>query len=144
MSQVITRDGFVADLWPADAPTLEFDALWTGQELPVEGPIAVQFDIAAKADDLMPWFDRIDLVILPFASSSDGRGFSQARVLRQLGYTGRIRARGHVLVDQFRAALRAGIDEIEIDARQSDRNPEEQWLSVPLEPGYHAQLFAAE
>lgn len=142
--QVIDRTGFVADDWPEDGVELPFDALWTGQDLPIEEPLAVRFDIFANPENLVPWFDKVQMVVLPFGASADGRGFSLARQLRQLGYTGRIRAEGHILVDQFRAALRVGIDEVVISDDQAARNPEEQWQDVSLAEGYQTRLFAAE
>lgn len=144
MTQIITRDGFVSDSWPADGVVLNFDAFWTGQDLPIEVPVAVRFEVTMDPADLIPWFPKVAMVIIPFASSADGRGFSLARQLRQLGYRGTIRAEGHVLVDQFRAALRVGIDQIAISDLQAQRMPEDQWLAVPHFEGYQARLFAAE
>ena len=144
MTQIITKDGFVADDWPAKGVILNFDAFWTGQDLPIDVPLGVRFDVSADPENLRPWFDKVSLVILPFEKSADGRGFSLARQLRQLGYTGRIRAEGHVLVDQLRAALRVGIDELAIPEEQAARNPQKQWLSVRLGEGYQMRLFAAE
>lgn len=142
MTQIITKDGFTAEHWPARGVILNFDAFWTGQDLPIDVPLGVRFDVSADPADLRPWFDKVALVILPFGKSADGRGFSLARRLRQLGYTGRIRAEGHVLVDQFRAALRVGIDEIAIPDEQAARNPEAQWHAVPRGEGYQTRLFA--
>ena len=41
---------------------------------------------------------------------------------------GRLRARGHVIADQYAMARRAGFDEVEIDAELAERQPEDQWL----------------
>ena len=144
MTQIITRDGFVADGWPAKGVILDFDAYWTGQDLPIDVPLGVRFAPDANPEHLRPWVRKISLVVIPFGSSADGRGFSLARQLRQLGYAGHIRAEGHVLVDQFRAALRVGIDEIAITDEQAARNPESQWLAVSHGEGYQSRLFAAE
>ncbi|MEM8871673.1 MAG: DUF934 domain-containing protein [Pseudomonadota bacterium] len=144
MTQVIDRTGFIADSWPTNGITLTFDALWTGQDLPIEEPLAVRFDIFAQPENLLPWFEKVRMVILPFEKSADGRGFSLARQLRQLGYTGTIRAEGHILVDQFRAALAVGVDEIVISDAQAARNPEAQWQRVSHREGYRSRLFAAE
>lgn len=64
------------------------------------------------------------MVVIPFARSADGRGLSLAAALRQLGFQGRLRARGHVLVDKFHAVLRCGFDEVEISDAQALRKPE--------------------
>jgi uncharacterized protein (DUF934 family) len=45
-----------------------------------------------------------------------------------LGYRGRLRARGHVLADQYAMARRAGFDEVEITAALAARQGQEQWL----------------
>ncbi|WP_157966268.1 DUF934 domain-containing protein [Oceanibium sediminis] len=144
MTQIIDSTGFIAETWPEDGVTLDFDNLWTGQDLPIEQPLAVRFEIGMEPENLSPWFHKVAMVILPFGTSADGRGFSLARKLRQLGYTGVIRAEGHILVDQFRAALRVGIDQVAISDEQATRNPAHQWLAVNHAPGYQAALFAAE
>ncbi|MEM8788633.1 MAG: DUF934 domain-containing protein [Pseudomonadota bacterium] len=143
MTQIIDRTGFVADDWPEDGAVLDFDQFWTGQDLPIDVPLAVRFDITAEPENLRPWFDKVTMVILPFEKSADGRGFSRAQQLRNLGYGGRIRAEGHVLVDQFRAALRVGIDQIAISDEQAARMPEAQWRAVPQGLSYQDRLFAA-
>ena len=63
-----------------------------------------------------------------FPSFADGRGFTLARRLRLIGYKGRLRARGHVLADQYAMARRSGFDEVEIDDALAERQPEDQWL----------------
>lgn len=63
-----------------------------------------------------------------FPSFADGRGFTLARRLRDLGYEGRLRAKGHVIADQYAMARRAGFDEVEIDAALAARQPEPQWI----------------
>ncbi|MCB2075840.1 MAG: DUF934 domain-containing protein, partial [Novosphingobium sp.] len=40
----------------------------------------------------------------------DGRGYSAARILREAGYTGELRAVGDVLIDQLAAMRRCGFD----------------------------------
>ena len=69
-----------------------------------------------------------EVIRVDFPSSADGRGFTIARQLRLKGFTGRLRARGHVLADQYAMARRSGFDEIEIDAALAERQPEDQWL----------------
>lgn len=64
------------------------------------------------ADDvtrLEPYLDRIALVAIAFPAFSDGRGFSQATLLRErLGYKGEVRAVGDVLIDPIPLMLRTG------------------------------------
>jgi len=72
-------------------------------------------------------FHRIHTIRIEFPSSADGRGFSLARQLRNLGYEGRIRAQGPLISDQFRYALSCGFDEVEIDNEMAERQPESHW-----------------
>ncbi len=134
MTQIVTPVGFAEDPW-AGTPIPPL-ADYTG------GP-GVLLPVDTDPAELAPHLDTLRLVVIPFESSADGRGFSHAAQLRALGFTGHIRARGHILVDQFRAALRSGITDIEISADQARRNPEPQWASVPLTPGYRSQLLSA-
>ena len=85
------------------------------------------------------------LIAIRFPTSADGRGLSIAKRLRALGYSGRLRATGHVLADQYPLALRCGFDEVEIDDALAARQPEEQWQDalarVPL--NYQDRIKAA-
>lgn len=67
------------------------------------------------------------MIRIDFPSFADGRGFTLARLLRLQGFTGRLRARGHVLADQYAMARRSGFDEVEIDEALARRQPEDQW-----------------
>lgn len=71
----------------------------------------------------------LDMIRIDFPSFGDGRGFTLAQQLRLRGYRGRLRARGHVLADQYAMARRSGFDEVEIDSDLAKRQPEEQWLA---------------
>ncbi|MEO1693604.1 MAG: DUF934 domain-containing protein, partial [Pseudomonadota bacterium] len=47
--------------------------------------------------------------------------------LRAGGYTGHLRAVGHVISDQFRYALACGFDDVEISDDLARRQPEADW-----------------
>jgi uncharacterized protein (DUF934 family) len=65
--------------------------------------------------ELAPYLNRIALVALVFPGFRDGRGYSQARILRErYGFGGELRATGQVLRDQFLFLLRAGFDSFEV------------------------------
>jgi uncharacterized protein (DUF934 family) len=64
---------------------------------------------------LLPALDRVRLVEIDFPRFRDGRGFSSARILREAGYTGEIRATGDVLVDLIFFMRRCGFDSFEPD-----------------------------
>jgi uncharacterized protein (DUF934 family) len=78
---------------------------------------------------LGPHLTTLALIVIAFPSYGDGRGFSVARRLRAADYQGRLRARGPLIVDQFRYALACGFDEIELPDAQLARQPVSQWLA---------------
>ena len=66
-------------------------------------------------DDIVPYLDRVPVIALIFPTFRAGRGYSQARLLRERhGYRGELRATGQVLRDQFLFMLRAGFDAFEV------------------------------
>ncbi len=66
-------------------------------------------------DALLPDLARLDLIVLEFPRFTDGRAYTQARILRERhGYRGRLRATGQVLVDQYLLMRRCGFDSFEI------------------------------
>ena len=73
--------------------------------------IGVRLEPADDPHDLSPYLDRISLIEIDFPKYTDGRGFSQAQLLRRrLGYIGELRAVGHVLRDQILYMNRSGFD----------------------------------
>jgi uncharacterized protein (DUF934 family) len=71
---------------------------------------AVRIEPGEDARALLPLLDRLSLVEVAFPSFRDGRGYSSARILREAGYTGELRAQGDVLVDQLAYMRRCGFD----------------------------------
>ena len=62
-------------------------------------------------DTLLKSFsDRLSLIEIGFSAFGDGRGYSAARILREEGFTGELRAQGDVLVDQLAFMRRCGFD----------------------------------
>ena len=86
--------------------------------------------LANDADALSAPLDGVDRIELQFPKFTDGRAFTQARLLRQRrGFTGDIRATGDVLIDQLvqmertgfsSAVLKEGVDASDAQ-RQFDR-----------------------
>ncbi|OUX98991.1 DUF934 domain-containing protein [Ponticaulis sp.] len=65
---------------------------------------------------LEPYLDQLEVVEISFPRYADGRGYSQAQLLRRrLGFKGEIRAVGDVLRDQLLFMLRSGFDAFEIE-----------------------------
>ena len=71
---------------------------------------AVRIEPGDDARALLPHLDRIKLVEVNFPVFGDGRGYSAARILREAGYTGELRAVGDVLIDQLAYLRRCGFD----------------------------------
>lgn len=75
---------------------------------------AVSLANTDPVEDLAPHLARLRLIALEFPKFSDGRAYSQARLLRgRLGYRGELRATGGVLQDQIAFMLRCGFDSFE-------------------------------
>ena len=88
-----------------DEPAVSLDAF-------LDQPDAVSVRLEAGDDvrRLARHLDRVKLVEVDFPKFRDGRGFSSARVLREMGYTGEIKATGDVLVDLVFFMRRCGFD----------------------------------
>ena len=71
---------------------------------------AVRIEPGEDARALLPHLGAIALVEVNFPSHMDGRGYSSARVLREAGYTGELRAVGDVIVDYLSHMRRCGFD----------------------------------
>lgn len=117
MTKIVTDTGFAEDDW-----TDGYTALGAAND-------ADALDVPSDADpENIPLCDGLRMIRVDFPSSADGRGFTIARALRLRGYQGRLRARGHVLADQYAMARRSGFDEVEIDDTLAARQPEDQWI----------------
>ncbi len=92
-------------------------------DAPDDGPIAPLADFLAGGNfaavriepgedvrSLTPHLGRLKLVEIAFPKFRDGRGYSSARILREAGFGGEIRAAGDVLVDQIEFMRRVGFD----------------------------------
>src|SRR5947209_19929373 len=88
---------------PADEPAVSLDAF-------LDQPDAVSVRIEGGDDVrlLEPAFARLKLVEVDFPRFRDGRGYSSARILREMGYRGELKAVGDVLVDQLLFMRRCG------------------------------------
>lgn len=71
---------------------------------------AVRIEAGDDARALLSHLARLELVEVAFPSFRDGRGYSTARLLREAGYKGELRAQGDVLVDQIPFMRRCGFD----------------------------------
>jgi uncharacterized protein (DUF934 family) len=120
MSIIIRDDGF-----HDDDLNLTFLPL---ADLPEPG-IALAIDIA-PADQVATLSNRlggVEAIRIAFPAFSDGRGFTLAKQLREMGFAGRLRAVGNLLPDQYAMARRAGFDEVEISDERAQRLTEDDW-----------------
>ena len=107
MDKPTTADGllrFRTDA-PHEEPAVTLDA-FLGQT----NATAVRIEAGDDARALIPHLGQIALVEVSFPSFRDGRGYSAARILREAGYDGELRAQGDVLVDQLLPMRRCGFD----------------------------------
>ncbi len=69
-----------------------------------------------SAEDVAPLLDRVSVVSLEFQNFMDGRGFSQARIIREeLGFDGELRASGQFIRDQLLYLKRCGFTAFAFD-----------------------------
>ncbi|MBN9888027.1 DUF934 domain-containing protein [Salipiger abyssi] len=109
MSVIVSDAGFGPDDWNDDREGATLD---------------LTSDTDPAALEIAP---GVEMIRIDFPSFADGRGFTLARLLRLRGYTGRLRARGHVIADQYAMARRAGFDDVEISDELAARQPEADW-----------------
>lgn len=121
MTVIVTDTGFAADDWACGFRGLD-DAAANDCTQAIDVP-------SDTAPDDLARLANATMIRIDFPSSADGRGFTLAQILRRAGFQGRLRARGHVLADQYAMARRSGFDEVEIDDALAARQPEPQWLA---------------
>lgn len=71
---------------------------------------AVRIEPGDDARDLLPYLGQLRLIEVDFPAFTDGRGYSAARILREAGYEGELRAIGQVNIDQLSHLRRCGFD----------------------------------
>ncbi len=102
--------------------TNDFDALAARP-----GKLGVFLENNQDAEALAAYVDSLDLIALVFPAFTDGRAYSQARIITtQLGFLGELRATGNVLADQGVFMSNCGFDAFEIDKRQ----PPHLWIRI--------------
>jgi uncharacterized protein (DUF934 family) len=127
----LVKDGaLVADSWtriaddaalPGDGAVAVSFKRWQAERETLLGrnaPVGVYLGNTDPVEALAPDLNRIAVVMLDFPKYTDGRAYSQARLLRERhGYRGELRATGNVLRDQLLFMRRCGFDAYEVDAR---------------------------
>lgn len=111
----------VREHWPRSLPT--------GVLLPNT------LDIEALADDVRGPGARLSLLVLQFPKWTDGRAYSQARVLRmRYRFDGEVRAIGDVLVDMVPLLQRTGFDAA---ALRHDQDQDAAVRALGFFPGHY-------
>ena len=103
----------------ADEPAVSLDAFLEQGEA-----VSVRIEAGEDVTVLFPHLARVRLVEVDFPRFRDGRGFSTARMLREAGYTGEIKATGDVLVDLIFFMRRCGFDSFAPDKPIDPRDAE--------------------
>ena len=114
-------DGPIVTLTPSPHSLLTF-LQWHSvrSQWPADMPVGVLLANDVEAVQLAADLPRLALVALHFPKWTDGRAYSQARVLRsRYRYTGEVRATGEVLVDMLPLLQRTGFDAVVLRADQS-------------------------
>lgn len=127
--RVVLRGGeLVEDSWIAlddTAPPPCGDVVVTMERLTLDegalsgraGRVGVCLPPSAELDAIARFLPGLALAVVDFPAFRDGRGFSLARALRERhGFAGEIRARGHILPDQYLFLIRCGVDTVELPA----------------------------
>jgi len=96
-------------------PAAEFIAARSAGEALAPGA-AILLGPVDEIEPLAAQLGLISLIVVNFPKPGDGRGFSQARMLRQrYRYAGELRARGVIKRDQLFFLARCGFDSFDLD-----------------------------
>ena len=128
MRQIIRRREIVADNWryagePGDGPQVQpladVRAAVAADAAPAAG-LGVSLQPTDEVDQLVDLLPRLALIVIDFPKAGEGRGFSQARMLRQrLRFRGELRARGALKRDQLFLLARCGFDAYDLDPAEN-------------------------
>ena len=116
----LTEAGDAAARGSADAPNaiiLTFDQWRSDQPRWRAAPerLGVILSPVDKVEQLAPDLSRFDLVGAEFPGPSEGRGYTQGRLLRErYGWRGELRATGYVRRDQVFFLARCGFNSFEL------------------------------
>jgi uncharacterized protein (DUF934 family) len=87
------------------------------------GRLGLRLPNNAPVEAIAPALDRLELIVLSFPKFTDGRAYSQARLLRgRYRYKGELRASGEVLRDQLLFMRRCGFNSFTVGQRAIDED----------------------
>ncbi|KUO56222.1 MAG: oxidoreductase [Sphingomonadales bacterium BRH_c42] len=116
-----------------DGEPVDHAAVTVDSFLDQSNATAVRIEPGDDARALLPHLERLALVEVNFPVFGDGRGYSAARILREAGYVGELRAVGDVLIDQLSSMRRCGFDSFAPDKRLDEEDARaafERWPEV--------------
>jgi uncharacterized protein (DUF934 family) len=127
MPRRLLRDGIIAvDDWHTsgdgevrdDAALIVTFAEWQAERerwLSRSGRLGVMLAPADEVERLVPDLARLDLAGADFPGPSEGRGYTQGRLLRErFGFAGELRARGAIGRDQIFFLARCGFNSFQL------------------------------
>ena len=124
MRQILWQREVRADRWRYPGEAGEGPVVQTLQEVlaadgdaPAAAELGVRLGPTDRVELLAPLLARMALVVVHFEVSGDGRGYSQAQLLRQrYGYTRELRAAGAIRRDYLFLLARCGFESFEFAA----------------------------
>jgi uncharacterized protein (DUF934 family) len=123
----VDEEKLIGRIVPMIVPLARFnDILEDHSGLPIGVAVANDSDVGV----IKPHFGAIDLITVDFPSFADGRGFSLAQRLCDLGFAGELWARGHVIPDQYAFARSCGFDAVLVDDEIFARQGEADWRAA--------------
>jgi uncharacterized protein (DUF934 family) len=154
MPRRLLRDGLIVDddwLYVAETEGVAAAALiltlaeWQNERdawIARGGRLGVVLSPAHKVELVAPDISRFSLIAAEFSGPSDGRGYSQARMLReQYEFSGEVRATGYVRRDQLFFLARCGFNSFEMaDADLKDAYTALSTFSRAYQPSNDAGL----
>ena len=93
-----------------DDETVSDPAVTVSAFLGQSNALAVRIEPGDDARELLPQLEQLRLVEVNFPAFTDGRGYSAARILREAGYEGELRAVGDIVIDMLGHMRRCGFD----------------------------------
>lgn len=122
---LLNLTGIASGAWveaPDDAPLpaaaqvlVSFDRLSAEGEtlLKTSAHLGLRLEPHHAVEKIAPYIDALSLIVIEFPVFTDGRGYSQARRLREeFHYCRELRAAGDILPDQARFMERCGFDSL--------------------------------
>jgi uncharacterized protein (DUF934 family) len=134
---LLDRNGTQTDVWTRETGAMDHPRLLPWDlfiaALPnnlASTPAGVELPNSFDPGKVKPHFGQLALIAITFPGFSDGRGFTLAKRLRRLGFTGTLRGVGPLIPDEFAYAIACGFDQVELPETSARRQKPEQWIAA--------------